>query len=249
MGGCFGGFGGAGWGQTPMPAPQKIDISETGLKHCGYKKGTQNTASVDGYKMVNEGHNRLSVTGKDGKKFTIDTAVCKGQIEIHADGNKGKKAIIKIKLKDLKNGGTITLPNGAKINLKSDGKSLTKVQIQSTSGQTATIDNPSKGNPSWKSGGDAIKTTGPQLNANAGMDKITKGPAPTPGQIAKGNSDHLKPMGNFMQQQMPGMSQSPQPRMQQAAQMMKMMMTMMNLMNQMAQMFTMANGSRFGMIR
>lgn len=249
---CGFGFGFGGGAQ--MPAPMKMDIGETALKHCGYKKGTKNTLNVGNHTFVDKGHGQMEIKGKDGKMFTVDVNRCSAppQIEIHANGDKNKKAMMKVPLKDLQKGGSIALPDGTQLNLKANakGNNLESFQVKTPDGQVATMDGYDKGNASWKSGGEAMQVTGPQLKAGADLSSITKGAAaPTPGQIAQGNVNHLQPMANMFQQSMPGMFQNPAPQMQQAGSQMQMVFQMFQLMMQLSQMFQMTRGSMFSRIR
>lgn len=253
-GGMFGfGFGMMGGGVMTPPAPQKLDVSETALKHCGYKKGTKNTLKVGESTFTDKGHGRMEVKSGDGKMFTVDINRCSKppQIEIHANGDKKKKALIKVPLKDLQKGGSVKLPDGTTLNMKANkaGNNMESFQIVSRDGQVATMDKFDKGNASWKTGGQAMKVTGPQMNASQGLNSITKGGAnPTPGQVAQGNYNHLNPIGNFVRPMLPGMQNSKQPNMQQAFQQMQMMMQMMMMMQQLAQMFQMTQGGLYGRI-
>ncbi len=253
-GGMFGfGFGMVGGSAMTPPAPQKLDVSETALKHCGYKKGTQNTLKVGDTSFVDKGHGRFEVTGKDGEMFSIDIARCAKppQIEIHAKGDKKKKAMMKVPLSELKKGGAITLPDGTKLNMKANaaGNNMDSFQVVSRDGQVATMSGFEKGNASWKTGGEAMKIEGPQLSAGQGLNSITKGGAnPTPGQVAQGNANHLAPIANYAQPMMQGLGQNPAGNMQQAFMQMQMMMQMFQMLQQMSQMFQITQGGMFGRI-
>ncbi len=254
MGGMFGfGFGMVGGGAMTPPAPQKLDISSTKLKHCGFKAGTKNTLSVGESTFTDKGHGRMEIKSGDGKMFTVDVKRCgkPPSIEIHAKGDKKKKAMMKVPLSELKKGGSIKLPDGTTLNMKANkaGNNIDQFQVVSRDGQVATMDKFGKGNGEWKTGGKAMEIGGPKLSASQGLNSITKGGAtPTPGQIAQGNANHLGPIGNFMRPQMPGMQQSSMPQMRQAFQQMQMMMQMMQMMQQLSQMFQMAQGGMFGRI-
>lgn len=253
-GGMFGfGFGMVGGSAMTPPAPQKLETSETALKHCGYKKGTKNTLKVGDSSFIDKGHGRFEVKGKDGEMFSIDIARCAKppQIEIHAKGDKKKKAMMKVPLSELKKGGSLTLPDGTKLNMKANkaGNNMESFQVVSRDGQVATMDNFGKGNASWKTGGEAMKIEGPKLSAGQGLNSITKGGAsPTPGQVAQGNHNHLSPIANYAQPMMQGMGQNPAPNMQQAFQQLQMMMQMFQMMQQMSQMFQVTQGGMFGRI-
>ena len=201
------------------------------------KKGVENTLNVGDTTITDKGHGQLQVKGSEGNFFTVDVNRCSAppQIEIHAQGDKGKKALMKVPLKDLQKGGSITLPDGTQLNMKanSKGNNIDSFQVVTTGGDVATMSNYSKGNAAWKSGGSAMKIEGPTLSAGGNFDAITKGGAkPTPGQVAQGNANHLAPINNFLQPQtvtgnqlaqMPANAQQAQSQMQIMQQMFQML--------------------------
>lgn len=254
MGGMFGfGFGMVGGGAMMPPAPQKLDISETALTHCGYKAGTKNTLSVGDNSFVDKGHGQMEIKTKSGDHLTIDINRCSNppQIEIHAKGDKKEKALMKVPLSELKEGGSLQLPDGTTLNMKANaaGNNMDKFQVVSRDGQVATMEGFEKGNAEWKTGGEAMKVTGPQLSAGQGLNSITKGGAnPTPGQIAQGNANHLGGIADHTQHMMGGLGQNPAGNMQQAFQQLQMMFQMMQLLSQLSQMFQATQGGMFGHI-
>ena len=88
-----GGFGMMGTTGMLPPSPQ-MNISSTDLKHCGFKKGVENTLNVGDTTITDKGHGQLQVKGSEGNFFTVDVNRCSAppQIEIHAQGDKGKKS-------------------------------------------------------------------------------------------------------------------------------------------------------------